>query len=51
MAKPTVRMNLNISPEAAAKLEKLVEMKILGDKTSKTAVIEQAINRLYDEKN
>ena len=45
MAKQTVRMNLNISPEAAEQLEALT--KILS--TTKTSVVEQAIRRLYDE--
>ena len=47
MAKQTVRMNLNISPEAAEQLEALV--KLLS--TTKTAVVEQAIAKLHDSKN
>ena len=43
MAKPTVRVNLNISPEANEKLEEL--MRVLG--TTKTATIEEAISALY----
>ena len=46
MAKPTVRVNLNISPEASDQLEEL--MKIMG--STKTAVIEAAIAKLYAEK-
>jgi len=42
MAKQTVRFNMNISPEAAAKLEELAKG------TTKTAVIEQSILALYD---
>ena len=47
MAKTTVRVNLNISPEASDKLEELV--KVLG--ATKTAVIELAIGRLYESKD
>lgn len=46
MAKPTVRVNLNISPEASDQLEEL--MKIMG--STKTAIIEEAIAKLYEEK-
>jgi len=46
MAKPTVRFNMNISPEAAEQLEELT--KIL-DKT-KVGVVEEAIAKLYAEK-
>ena len=46
MAKPTVRVNLNISPEVAEKLEEL--MKIMN--ATKTAIIEEAIAKLYAEK-
>jgi len=47
MAKQTVRFNMNISPEAAEKLEKLAE---LPEYKTKTAAVEAAINRLYEEK-
>jgi len=44
MAKPTVRMNLNISPEAAGKIEELVRVL----EATKTAVVEEAIDRMYE---
>ncbi len=44
MAKATVRVNLNISPEASDKLEELV--RVLGD--TKTAVIEEAISKMHE---
>ena len=46
MAKPTIRINLNISPEASGQLEEL--MKIMA--ATKTAVIEAVIKAAYAEK-
>jgi len=46
MAKPIVRMSVQMSLETAEKLEELAK-----EYGTKTAVIEAAINRLYDEKH
>jgi len=44
MAQVYVRLSIQVSPEVAAKLEELAKG------STKKEVIEQAINRLYEEK-
>ena len=45
MAKQTVRINYNLTPEVAEKLEELARLLDI----TRTKVVEQAINRLYEE--
>jgi predicted transcriptional regulator len=46
MAQAYVRLSIQVSPEVAEKLEELARLLDI----TRTKVVEQAINRLYEEK-